>query len=143
MFVTGNYILDGTGILDIEIGGFTPGTFDLLDITGTAFLTGGDINLSFLGGYDIGTDIGYGASSSLMFLEADLGIDSFASTVTYDFLGTPLGFTYDVFQQGNGLWFQATNTNTGGPNVIPAPGAILLGSIGVGLVGWLRRRRTL
>ncbi|MBN2139111.1 MAG: hypothetical protein JW720_14985 [Sedimentisphaerales bacterium] len=48
--------------------------------------------------------------------------------------------TFDMVLYGNGGELDRTTVTL---TTIPAPGAILLGSLGAGLVGWLRRRKSL
>jgi len=48
-----------------------------------------------------------------------------------------LGFDPDCHFYNNGITFNVTTAT------VPAPGAVVLGSIGIALVGWLRKRRTL
>ncbi len=62
--------------------------------------------------------------------------------------GTPGGSTIlDIWMNidslNTDLWAVCLRQSKLTVDYIPAPGAILLGGIGVGLVGWLRKRRTL
>lgn len=60
-----------------------------------------------------------------------------------EFFGGNLSDPYDLSLSPTGFLESNIVYTPVSPQPIPAPSAILLGSIGVGLVGWLRRRKTL
>ena len=71
-------------------------------------------------------------------------LESLAPGVATFTLTTPTTVSISLSGQGgDNIGMLIDNVSLDGVNIIPAPGAILLGSIGAGLVGWLRRRRAL
>lgn len=100
---------------DLDIIGHTPGYSDTIDQIVQSELNGLSIDLSFSGD-----------SSSSLFQLLDSGLS-----------GTVAGTL-----SGQIAVIGGTDNLSIAP-VAPAPGAVLLGSIGLGIVGWLRRRKSL
>ena len=61
----------------------------------------------------------------------------------FTYSGTAISRAVIDFNQCYARSFAIDNLTTSSANTIPAPGAILLGSIGAGCVGWFRRRKML
>ncbi len=94
------------------------------------------------------TPVALSAPASLTFGVSDMTTpllqQAFVIGSSLDNITVPSGATRLFFGLNDGYEW---NNNVGSVDVtvspIPAPGAILLGGIGAGLVGWLRRRKTL
>jgi len=166
MGVTFGYTIGGIPSTDASYNGIGPGSLTYLQGSALEGNTQGILTLDFISPIDqleFGVALNtYSATTPgyvvRLFDESLVSVGTFFGDTNplilwsedqFTYSGTPvsravIGFNEQVARRFaiDNLTFN-TAAGTGPVSTVPAPGAILLGSIGAGLVGWLRRRNTL
>ncbi|KPK45104.1 MAG: hypothetical protein AMJ65_00895 [Phycisphaerae bacterium SG8_4] len=155
--VTFGFTVCGSPSTDAHYGGIGPGTLTYLEGKTLEGNARGILTLDFASpisqlefGLALNTrDPVTGAYTVELFDDslASMGVISqntnpliYWSEEQFTYSGTPISRAVIDFNQSYARRFAVDNLST---NTVPAPGAILLGSIGASFVGWLRRRKTL